>query len=305
MTKTLFEILNEHLEHLKALNYSPYTLKNTKSTLLAFVEYLHGLKVESADKLNREHLRKWQKHLSKRRTKEGILLNSRTVNAKIGKVKTLMHFMAKRGYAGYNLTDVLEYVKEPTMLPKGIVKHSDMKKLLKKIDTGTPQGYRDRTIMELMYSSGTRAGEITNLNIGDIDLTNGTARVLGKGSKERIVPIGVTALRFLETYIKAIRPFFITGEEKDALFLNNFGRRLQYSTLFRIVHKHCDKADLGITCHTFRRSCTTEMIKGGANIYHVKEMLGHENLETLKHYVKLSITDLKKTHSKCHPREKE
>jgi len=304
--KNLETIMNEYLEHQLAINSSPHTLKNAKSILKKFIKFLANLNVNTADRITAKHLYSWQTHLIHLRTDKGLLLKPRTINTKIGKVTVFLRFMAKRGYINFNLTEIIEYIKEPSRLPHGIVEHSDMKNLLKKIDISNSIGYRDRTILELMYSSGVRAGEITNLNIRDIDLKTGTAKVLGKGNKERIVPIGETSLRFIESYMKAIRPFFITGDEKDALFLNNFGRRLQYGTLFRIVHKYCDdNADLNITAHTFRRSCTTEMIKGGANIYHVKEMLGHENLDTLKHYVKLSITDLKKTHSRTHPRERE
>ena len=131
--------------------------------------------------------------------------------------------------------------------------------------------------------------------------------VFGKGSKERIVPIGKTALRFLETYMKAIRPFLLKDGEKKALFLNNSGTRLMRYTLGLIVNKYYGEAklDVKVTPHTFRRSCTTELIRSEANLYHVKELLGHESLSTVKHYAKLTITDLKRTHARCHPREKD
>ena len=130
---------------------------------------------------------------------------------------------------------------------------------------------------------------------------------MGKGRKERIVPVGKTALRYLESYVKAVRPFLVRGKTDNALFLTAEGERLPYRRLLKIVHKYTDNMDLNVTVtpHTFRRSCTTELIRGNANIYHVKELLGHESLDTLKHYAKLNITDLKKTHARCHPREKD
>ena len=118
---------------------------------------------------------------------------------------------------------------------------------------------------------------------------------------------GATAVRLLEAYIKAVRPHLATGSGGKALFLDAAGRRMRYHTLRRLVHACAEAAGLHIcvTPHTFRRSCTTELLRSGANMYHVKELLGHESLDTLKHYARLTITDLKKTHRRCHPRERD
>ena len=130
---------------------------------------------------------------------------------------------------------------------------------------------------------------------------------MGKGRKERMVPIGATALGYLEGYLKAIRPAVQQDGDEKALFVDGEGRRFPYYTFRRLIHACARKAGLAIrvTPHTFRRSCTTELLRGGANMYHVKELLGHESLETLKHYARLTITDLKKTHAQCHPRERD
>jgi len=181
-----------------------------------------------------------------------------------------------------------------------------MKKLLKKIPNDDILGYRDRAMLELMYSSGIRSGELLKLDVSDIDFKNSIMRVTGKGDKDRIVPIGVTALKHLETYIVAIRPFFLKDQSEQALFLSLRGQRFIYRCLMHRIKAHAGNAGLDdVSSHTFRRSCTTELIRSGANMYHVKEMLGHESLDTLRNYAKLTIIDLKKTHAKCHPREKE
>ena len=130
--------------------------------------------------------------------------------------------------------------------------------------------------------------------------------------------IGRTALGLVESYLKGVRPFLARlspegedgpakGPEEQALFLDEGGKRLPYYTLLRIVHAAAKRAGAAanVTPHTFRRSCTTELLRGGAGMYHVKELLGHESLETLKHYAKLTIADLKATHEKCHPRERD
>jgi len=206
-----------------------------------------------------------------------------------------------------NTVDVLEYMKVPQRLPGGVLAHKEIKKLMRKIETSDPIGYRDRTIFELMYSSGIRAGELIGLKVDDVDFDNAIIKVFGKGRKERLVPLGKTALKYVETYVKAIRPFLLTEGRKEALFLNTRGDPLQYRRLLVMVHKRSKEADLQIkvTPHTFRRSCTTELVRGGANLYHVKDILGHSDLQTLKHYAKLNVTDLRKTLAKCHPREKD
>jgi site-specific recombinase XerD len=161
-------------------------------------------------------------------------------------------------------------------------------------------------MLELLYSTGLRARELLGLDVADVDLRSATARVLGKGEKERVAPIGRTALRLLESYLKGVRPFLLRNPREPALFLNRRGRRLAYDDLLRLVHRHAARvgAAVTVTPHTFRRSCATEMIRGGANLYHVKDLLGHETLDTLRHYARLNVEDLRKTLARCHPRER-
>ena len=130
---------------------------------------------------------------------------------------------------------------------------------------------------------------------------------MGKGGKERVVPLGKTALRWLESYVRGVRPFWAKNPAERALWLNPQGQRLCYQRLGKIVHRHAEAVGLPatVTAHTFRRSCATELVKSGANLWHVKELLGHETLGPLRHYARLTIIDLKKTHAQCHPREKE
>ena len=125
--------------------------------------------------------------------------------------------------------------------------------------------------------------------------------------KERVVPVGKTALRYLETYIAIVRPYAVRDPEVMNVFLNTDGGPLTYVVLRKVVRKYAAEAGLPdyVTPHTLRRSCTTELLRAGAGMYHVKELLGHTSLDTLKHYARLTITDLRKTHAQCHPRERE
>lgn len=164
-----------------------------------------------------------------------------------------------------------------------------------------------RVIVEVLYSSGVRAAELLGLRVEDLDLGGGTALIRGKGNKERVVPLGRTALALLAGYLAAVRPLLLRDSSGRALFLDAKGKALPYHALRWRVRRYAALAGLTIqiTPHPFRRSCTTELLRAGANMYHVKEMLGHESLDTLRHYARLTITDLRKTHGRCHPRERD
>jgi len=151
-----------------------------------------------------------------------------------------------------------------------------------------------------------RARELLGLNVAEVGFTHATALVTGRGPKPRLVPIGKTALRLLASYVKGIRPFLVRDGKETALFLDRRGERLPCYTLRRLVPQYPPQAglDVHVTAHTFRRSCTTELIRGGANLYHIKLLLGHERLDTLQHYARPSIDDLKATHQKCRPGER-
>ena len=303
-TQTLMTLLESYLTYLKSLNYSPYTTRAIRYNCISFLKYLSSKhNVESAPQLQRSHLTSWQQFIAEQTTAKGFLLKPATLNKKIEVARGFIGYLADHGYLQKVMTEIIRYVKTPKFLPCGILTDKEMRELFKTIDITSSEGIRDRAIFELMYSSGLRAGEVVKLHTRSIDFENGVARVFGKGSKERIVPVGETALMWLEKYFKSIRPFMIKNGT-SSLFVNSCGTQLQYHTLLRMVHKHTAKTDFKetVTPHTFRRSCTTELIRGEANLYHVKDILGHESLDTLKHYTKLSITDLKRTHEKSHPR---
>ena len=306
--KTLDAWLADYLAHAHALGRSPVHLRVARFQVLAFLRWLRDAhQVATADRLRREHLDAWTKHLAARRTAKGLPLKPRSVNKAIESARGLLRWLAVRGLVSAALVDALAYVQEPQLLPTSILPHALVKKLAAKIDTTSAEGFRDRAMLELLYSSGVRAAELLALDLGDIDLDHATALVMGKGRKQRVVPVGKTALRLVTSYLRGVRPFLVRDAAERALWLTRAGNRLPYHTLLKRLHAHADRLDLpvSVTPHTLRRSCTTELIRGGANLWHVKELLGHEHLDTLQHYAKLTIDDLKKTHAKCHPRERE
>lgn len=201
----------------------------------------------------------------------------------------------------------LPRIKPDQLLPTSVLRHDQMEVLLQQTDITTTDGFQLRAMEELLYTSGIRVGELLGLNLDCVDLTRRSARVMGKGRKERIVPFGLTACDFLEAYLSGIRPLRLRDPHEVAFWLDRSGQRMPYHTFRRNLIAVVDELDLGqvVRPHTFRRSCTTVLIRGGANVWHVKEFLGHERLETLDPYVRLENNDLRKTHAECHPREKD
>jgi len=307
--KTLEEYTEDLYERYRGLRSSPHTIARIKTALKIFVGYLEDeFRVRAPDAITLEHIHSFQSHLSTRLTKSGMPLKPRTINSVVKGVRPFLEMLYDYGLLRRVLTKHLQYVKVPDLLPASVLTHAQVKQLMRKIDTTSPVGIRDRAAIELLYSSGIRIGELECLKLQDIDIERGVARVIGKGRKERFVPIGKTAIKWLSSYIRGVRPFALTGhEDSDAVFINQAGSPLSQHTLRDRVRDYGRQLglDIHITPHTFRRSCTTEMIKSNANLYHIKQLLGHKSFDTLNHYARLDITDLRKTHAKCHPREKD
>jgi integrase/recombinase XerD len=196
--------------------------------------------------------------------------------------------------------------KKKRKLP-AVLTYDEIKKLLDSIDLSTPFGVRDRTLLEMMYACGLRVSEVLNLGQKDIIMDEGLVRIFGKGSKERIVPLGVPAKEWLTTYLREYRGTFIKKGPQPHLFLNSRGTRLSRMGLWKIIRKYVRQNNLGddIHPHTFRHSFATHLLEGGADLRVVQELLGHANIETTQIYTQLDRDVLIQMHQQFHPRERE
>jgi integrase/recombinase XerD len=284
-------------------------MRTTRYNVLSFLRWLQrSYHVHTPGGLRKAHCEAWLIHLSSRPAHpSGRPLKPSTINKNNQSVKGFLKYMATHDYIRGNMPLLLPRVQEPKTLPTSVLTHAQMRKLLSACPTDTPLAYRNRAVLELLYSTGLRAAELLGLDEHHVDLSNATALVTGKGNKQRVVPIGHTALRYVESYVLAVRPFLQRGGDSRALFLTRSGTRLRYRRLLTLVKTAAERAGLSgrISPHTFRRSCTTELVRGGAGLYQVKELLGHASLHSLTPYTKLTINDLRRTHQKCHPRERD
>ncbi|MBF0433417.1 MAG: tyrosine-type recombinase/integrase, partial [Fibrobacteria bacterium] len=246
--KTITEFIDDYLDYLRSLNFSKATINGRRCLLIRFNKYLFDTwQLEFIEKLGSDMLRQWHRQLSDLRSREGYPIKATGINRHIIAVRGFLKYLADMGYIQKRIIDTLPYLKEPKVLPQSVLTHSQMRHLLSKIPKDSPANYRNRAMLELMYSTGIRAGEIIGLNLSDIDIKNRTAKVLGKGNKERMVPIGRTAMRHLETWIKAVRPYLEKDSNEQALFLTRIGTRPSYSAFNRAVasavkHSGLDKS---------------------------------------------------------------
>jgi integrase/recombinase XerD len=201
-------------------------------------------------------------------------------------------------------TELLDAPKTGRKLPDTLSRE-EVELLLESIDRSTPEGERNRAMLETLYSCGLRVTELVNLKISDIVGEEGYARVTGKGDKERLVPIGKHALKHIKLYREVRAHIDVQKGEEDILFLNRRGKRLTRVMVFTIIKQLAQKAGIRkrISPHTFRHSFATHLVEGGADLRAVQEMLGHESITTTEIYTHIDRTFLKEQVMKFHPRK--
>ncbi|MDP4912755.1 MAG: site-specific tyrosine recombinase XerD [Saprospiraceae bacterium] len=206
-----------------------------------------------------------------------------------------------------NPTDLIESPKIYRKIPQ-VISFTDIEKLFQQIDLSEPTGTRNRAILETLYASGLRVSELCNARISNYFPNEGFLRVIGKGDKERIVPIGEDAISYIQDYLTTWRNHLpkISASETDILFLNRRGKRLTRIFIYQIVKDLAEKAGLSllISPHTFRHSFATHLLEGGADLRAIQEMLGHESILTTEIYTHLDNSYLRETLNLFHPRNR-
>ncbi|MCU7511228.1 MAG: site-specific tyrosine recombinase XerD [Ignavibacteria bacterium] len=225
------------------------------------------------------------------------------------------YLSSHKGYFEYLLAS--DYIKsnpaEKIMPPKlsrklpEVLTFNEVEKILSRPDTDSKLGLRDRALLEVLYASGLRVSEAIGLHLQDLFLSEEVIRVFGKGSKERLVPIGSSAIEWINIYLKHSRPLLENKiKSQNVLFLNNRGSRLSRMGLWKIVDRYTREAGVmkPVHPHTFRHSFATHLLEGGADLRAVQEMLGHADISTTQIYTHIDREYIKQVHRDCHPRGK-
>lgn len=297
-----------HEEYLRMRNYSENTIHKYISGIKIFVEYLEKEKSKTRiQDVTKEDLRDYQSLVySSKRKKDGKSLSISSKALRLTSVKSLFKHLVKQGELVYNIASEIEIPWRDYPLPKEILSEREMEKLLNTAKGKTAVELRDRTIMEVLYSTGIRNSELRNLKALDIDLEKQELFIeRGKGGKSRVVPMGRLCTGYLELYIDKSRPKLVQGKDTPTLFLTYRGKILPISHLAQLLKCYAIKAGIkkNVTAHMLRHTCATHLLRGGADIRYVQELLGHEALSTTERYTKIEITDLKRVHARTHPRE--
>ncbi|MCC5851113.1 MAG: tyrosine-type recombinase/integrase, partial [Verrucomicrobia bacterium] len=199
--KTLREWTDDLYRRFESLRHAPGTLARLKVAMNVFIPYLENrCDVHHPETLTLEHIHGFQAHLAQRRTRKGLPMKPASINTVIKGVRAFLDLLDDCGCLRRPLAKKLDYVREPNLLPTGVLTHAEVRKLLRKLGAQSSEGVRDRAALELMYSSGLRIGELVAITLPDLDLEAGVVRVIGKGQKERFVPVGKTALKWLRSY---------------------------------------------------------------------------------------------------------
>jgi len=298
----------EYIKSLQVRNLAKQTIAARNFMLEKFFDYLQTRCITRIDTINKAVIGDYQTELYHAINKRGRPNCTNYQNSMLSAVKGFMRFLKERDYLVSDPALDVPYAKLPKRLPRGVLTTTEARKIINAPDTKCVLGYRDKTIMEVLYTTGIRKEELNNLMLADVDYHDGFLRVNGgKGSKDRIVPVGKIACRYLENYIKSVRPELIKNPYNSHLFLSTRGNRMSKNMVWELVKKYAKQARIkkNISPHTFRHTCATAMLRNKADIRAVQELLGHESLESTQIYTHLSINDLKETHRRCHPREKD
>jgi integrase/recombinase XerD len=220
-------------------------------------------------------------------------------------VRSFFRHLFKQGVLFHDPAASLEHPKHSQPLPRGILSDAHVLALLKAPDAKTPLGMRDRAILELLYTTGLRNTELRTLRITDVERDAAQIHVTGKGTKDRVVPVGRIALNWLSLYLKEARPKLLGGKDRGLVFLSKNGRIITTLNLIDLVRKYGKKAGLPqeVTPHALRHTCATHLLRAGADIRSIQVLLGHSSLATTQIYTHVEIADLKKVHRAFHPRE--
>ena len=226
-----------------------------------------------------------------------------TLARNLAALKSFCRFLLQERYLERNPAANLESPKLAKRLPK-VLAHEEINALLAQPRPQHPAGLRDKTMLEVLYATGLRVSELVNLNLPDVQPTMGYIKCYGKGSKERIVPLGSVAASCIEAYLARGRTKLVKNQLLPALFVNSHGRRLTRQGFWKIIKKYAEEAGIkkDITPHTLRHSFATHLLENGADLRSVQEMLGHADISTTQIYTHITKTRLNEVYDKTHPR---
>ena len=282
---------------------SPNTLSAYRNDLEQLSEFLHPLNTipdehTAWDEVTEQTISEYVLYL------HGLGYSETTRARKIASTKSLFGFLVDEGTLEGNPTINVSAPKIGRSLPKALSVEEVDRLLAAPGEVHTPEAVRDQAMLELIYASGMRVSELLSLEIEDVSVESGTVRCLGKGGKERVVPIHSKAIESVRFYMAEVRPELQGSKSANALFLNRRGNRLTRQGFWLILKGYCQRSGLNskVTPHTLRHSFATHLLHGGAPLRHVQELLGHASINTTQVYTHLTSDHVRSEYDHAHPR---
>lgn len=281
-------------------NFSPHTIRAYNSDILGYLIWLNN---DSVETVNHSKIKEYLLFIQK------FNYSKTTLSRKISAIRTFYRYLYRERIIDTNPINSIHAPKRGKSLPK-FLSGNEIEQILNNISIGTPAGYRNRAILELLYATGMRISELSSLNFGSLNLAENEITVFGKGSKERIVLVSDRAKDFLEKYIKTVRnmipeePVILDTNQDSPVFINKTGYRLQPQSVRAALKDIVEKIELPkiVTPHVFRHSFATKLLENGADLRVVQELLGHASISNTQIYTHVSTERLKMVYDKTHPR---
>lgn len=308
------------LEHLLLKNMQPLSVRQNDLALRIFIGWLAEKGISDLDQVDRELFEDYKAWLSAYTSHKGEPLGAGTVRERVFTPQRWFAWLKRKGILAYDLIADVKAPRRKKQLPRGVMRLDEIRKVMEQPDLKSVIGYRDRTIMEVLYSTGARAAELVSLKVADVDLQKKMVRIRnGKGGRDRFVPLSTPCCRFLDRYIKEIRPELLEGMRpcgnnwlkkantgKDLLFLSLYGGPVGKVWLGCFMKEYIHRAGIKKVVspvHSFRHSVATHLLESGMDVRYVQVLLGHNNINSTQIYTHVERHTLQALLKKHHPRE--
>ncbi|NLY54673.1 MAG: site-specific tyrosine recombinase XerD [Firmicutes bacterium] len=293
------QLVEEYLTYLNVeRGLAVNTLEAYGRDLRSYVRFLKEHKVTSFLQTDRDTVRAYLEHL------HNLGRAASTISRNLAALKSFYQFLVSESLMKEDPTIHLESPKVLKRLPR-VLNLSEVEALLNQPSLEDAFSLRDKAMLEVIYATGIRVSELVALNLSDVNLEAGYLRCVGKGNKERIVPLGSVAVKYVEMYLDLGRPELTKNNSSEvALFVNHHGRRLSRQGFWKVVKRYAKEANIdeNITPHTLRHSFATHLLENGADLRSVQEMLGHADISTTQIYTQVTRNRLQEVYKKSHPR---
>jgi integrase/recombinase XerD len=303
-TQAMAAALARYMEHLGTRGYRPQGMATAARYIGDFIAWSTERGVSHPAQVSRAVLERYQRFLYHYRKRNGDPLSIASRRCKLVPLRGFFRWLTKQAEIPANPAADLELPRKLKRLPRVVLTATEVERVMAVVDLGSPLGWRDRAMLEVLYATGIRRMELARLELGDVDAERGVVLIReGKGGRDRMIPLGSRALYWVQQYQEHGREALAWNELDKTLFLGNEGKPLSPLWLSTVIAKRVDAAELGKRggCHLFRHTMATLMLEGGADIRFIQAMLGHAEISTTQIYTEVAIRQLQRVHALTHP----